>query len=150
MDWTLVAIMVGGGLTLILIVAVILNRAWGNFPGPASGLPPTMPPSTPTFVPPATPSPPDLPAGAPIGGMVPITHPLIRQALLKGMERGGSPYISYFIKDGEQIYLLPDRIADLKQREDITRLFTAVQHGDAHFSFSEIIRVVQELTNKRS
>jgi hypothetical protein len=83
------------------------------------------------------------------GSMVPVTHPMLRQAVMAAMERGGSAYALYFIKDGETLYLVPSRIADPQQRERVTRLFASIHSGDSSsFSFSEVIQVVQEMTKK--
>ncbi|NTW02882.1 MAG: hypothetical protein HGA19_16645, partial [Oscillochloris sp.] len=46
MDWMLFIGIVSVGLILILFVLVMLNRAWGDFPGRISGLPPVMPPNS--------------------------------------------------------------------------------------------------------
>lgn len=148
-----------GGIVIILIALVMLNRAWGDFPGQASGLPPAQPPMSSLSPPPVARSlspPPgslqsvgELPAGAPAGSMVPVTHPMVRQAVIAALERGGSPYALYFIKDGETVYLVPSRIADLQQREIATRIFTSLNRTDGGgLSFSDIVRVMQELGRK--
>ncbi len=151
MDWMLVAGIVAVGAIMVVVVLVMLNRAWGDFPGRISGLPPAQPPSPGQGQPPLA-GPPaigELSAGAPAGGLVPVTHPLIRQAILTAMARGGTPYATYFIKDGEAVYLVPGRIADPQQRENMTRLFASINSGDSNsISFSEVIRVVQEMTKK--
>jgi hypothetical protein len=152
---------VGGGLILILIVVLMLNRAWGSF-GQTSGLPPAQPPLPPAPPPiklsslsselPSNPPPEQgqLPAGAPEGSMVPVTHPLVRQAVIAAIERGGNPTATYFIKDGDAVYLVPSRIADLQQRQIALRIFTSLNQGDGgNISFKDIIRVVQELGRKQ-
>ncbi|MBX0326481.1 hypothetical protein K2Z83_02080 [Oscillochloris sp. ZM17-4] len=159
MDWTLVAGIVAIGVVVILIALVMLNRAWGNFPGRVSGLPPAMPPEQPSLSRPSTFSagptaelePPamDLPAGAPAGSLVPVTHPMVRQAVMTAMERGGSPYALYFIRDGETLYLVPSRIADQRQREMLTRMFTSLNSdSDGSIGMGDIIRVMQDLAKK--
>ncbi|WP_129627503.1 hypothetical protein [Candidatus Oscillochloris fontis] len=142
MDWTLVAIFIVAGLVLIVFVLVMLNRAWGNFPSRGGEFSsPTLPPS-PSPLASAT-----LPDSAPDVGLVPVIHPMVRNAVLSALERGGSPYSIYFVKEGESVYLVPTRIADPQQREVLTRMFTALNSDDdsTSISFGDIIRVLQEL-----
>jgi hypothetical protein len=158
MDLILIVGIVGVGLIIFAVVAVMLNRAWGDFPGRISGLPPTMPTSQPPSSRPSSfsaPSMSDAPPMAdtlditPNGEMIPINHPLVRKAVVASLERGGSPYALYFIKDGEAIYLVPSRIADQQQREVVTRLFTSLNNdSDGSLSFGDVIRVMQDLGRK--
>ncbi|MEI7770176.1 MAG: hypothetical protein WCI67_09325 [Chloroflexales bacterium] len=146
MDLIIFASIVGVGLIIFLVVLVMLNRAWGDFPGRISGLPPPPPPRP---APPlaATPLAAEMTDITPNGGLVPVNHPLVRRAVMAALERGGSPYALYFIKDGEVIYLVPTRIADPQQREQATRLFASMNasNGDATPPLAEAIRVIQEL-----
>lgn len=142
MDWTLVAIFIVAGLVLVVFVLVMLNRAWGNFPNRAGEFtPPSLPPSPPPLA--ST----NIPDSVPDLGMVPVIHPMVRKAVLSALERGGSPYSFYFVKENESIYLVPTRIADPQQREVLTRMFTALNSGGSSddISFGDIIRVLQEL-----
>ncbi len=142
MDWTLVAIFIVAGLVLVVFVLVMLNRAWGNFPTRTDVFaPPTLPPSPPPL---ATAN---IPDSSPDVGLVPVIHPMVRKAVLSALERGGSPYSLYFVKEGESVYLVPTRIADPQQREMLTRMFTALNSGGGSddISFGDIIRVLQEL-----
>ncbi|NNJ09018.1 hypothetical protein EKD04_001610 [Chloroflexales bacterium ZM16-3] len=159
MDLYLFISIVAGGVVVILIVLVMLNRAWGNFPGKVSGLPPTMSSSqpmtsqqSPLSAAPLTEMAPeemDLPAGAPVGSLVPVTHPMVRQAVLAALDRGGSPYALYFIKDGEMVYLVPRRIADQQQREMLTRMFTSLNgDSDGSIGMGDIVRVLQDMAKK--
>jgi hypothetical protein len=145
---------VAAGLLVILIVIVMLNRAWGDFPGRVSGLPPSMPPTISQPPAPMSSAPqmaeePPM-AGAPAGGLVPVSHPMVRRAVLAAMERGGSPYALYFIRDGEAVYLVPGRIADPQQRELVTRTFTSLHEGKAggDLPIGDMMRVIQELGKK--
>lgn len=159
MDWTLVVIIVAGGVVIILIALAMLNRAWGDFPGKTSGLPPMMPPMMPPSPPPspgpASFSPPselpamELPAGAMSGTLVPVMHPMVRRAVLAAMERGGTPASIYFIRDGETLYLVPSRIADPQQRQVMIRMFTSLNNDtDGNLSLGDVVRVLQEMTRK--
>ncbi len=146
MDWMFITGIVAVGLLLAVIVLVMLNRAWGNFPGPISGLPPDQP--IPSRA--AAPSVPldDTLEMTPNGGMVPVNHPLLRRAVMAALERGGSPYALYFVRDGEMVYLIPSRIADPLQCEQLTRLFTAMNStnsGEELPSLGEAIRIIQEM-----
>ncbi|NTW03808.1 MAG: hypothetical protein HGA19_21465 [Oscillochloris sp.] len=87
----------------------------------------------------------EIPSVVPDGGLVPVNHPMVRQAVVAAMERGGSPYALYFIKDGETVYLVPNRIADIQQREIVTRMFTSLNSSGGTIAFGDIIRVMQEL-----
>jgi hypothetical protein len=144
---------VAAGLIVILIVIVMLNRAWGDFPGRVSGLPPSMPPTTSQPPPPMSLAPqmaeePPM-AGAPAGGLVPVSHPMVRQAVLAAMERGGSPYALYFIREGEAVYLVPGRIADPQQRAMVARMFTSLNEGGGGgLPLGDMMRVIQELGKK--
>ncbi|MEI6778496.1 MAG: hypothetical protein WCK70_16485 [Chloroflexales bacterium] len=150
MDWMLITGIVAVGLLLAVIVLVMLNRAWGNFPGPISGIPSDQPlPSRAAA--PSAPLDNALEEMTPNGGMVPVNHPLLRRAVMAALERGGSPYALYFIRDGEAVYLIPSRIADPQQREQLTRLFTAMDstsNGEGLPSLGEAIRMIQEMGKK--
>ncbi|MEI7645056.1 MAG: hypothetical protein WCJ55_12340 [Chloroflexales bacterium] len=152
MDWMLITGIVAVGLLLAVIVLVMLNRAWGDFPGRISGLPPSQPlsarPTSPVVSPlSAVPPLPDTLDVTPNDGMIPITHPLLRQAVAKALERGGSPYALYFIRDGEAVYLVPSRIANPQQREQLTRLFASLNSGGGEDvpAFGDVIRMMQDL-----
>lgn len=149
MDWMFITGSVAVGLLLAVIMLVMLNRAWGNFPGPISGIPPDQP--TPSRA--AAPSAPldNTLEVTPNGGMVPVNHPLLRRAVMAALERGGSPYALYFIRDGEAVYLIPSRIADPQQREQLTRLFTAMDStnsGEGLPPLGEAIRMIQKMGKK--
>lgn len=150
MDWTLVIAIVAGGLVVILIALAMLNRARGDFPGRASGLPPSMTPppvSGPDLF--APPPAGELPAGAPSGSLVPVAHPLVRRAVLSALERGGTSASTYFIRDGETVYLVPSRIADPGQRETVTRMFASLNNDtDGNISLGDMMRMLQEMGRK--
>lgn len=152
LDLVTVAIIFLAGLVAIGLTMWMLNRAWGNFPSRA-GLPPT--PLSPGPAPYDAAAPADeawldesveLPAGAPADGLVPVTHPMVVRAVQQAMDRPGSPYATYFIRDGERVYLALYRIADPAQREQARRLFAGLNSGDFGGSeLSDLIRLVQQL-----
>lgn len=118
MDPMLLLVFVVGGLVLFGIVVLMLNRAWGDFPSKVS-TPPSDPlrPSTQSSAPTQewaqshAAAEPELPAGAPSDGLIQVKHPLVHRTIAQALERGGSPYATYFMRDGETIYLNLDRIA---------------------------------------
>jgi hypothetical protein len=66
---------------------------------------------------------------------------------MAALERGGSPYALYFVREGEAVYLVPSRIADPQQRELATRMFASLNSGGAggDLPLGDIMRVMQEL-----
>jgi hypothetical protein len=161
MEIVSVALLVLAGLALLGLVAFMLNRAWGDFPK-TSALPGGPPPSTkggPGSA--ARPAPPadddlepleprELPAGAPAGSRIAVEHPLVRRAIEQSMQKGGSPYAGYFIRDGETIYLNLARIADPGQRQRIAAMVREVNGKEAgDSSILDSIRAVQELMRLR-
>jgi hypothetical protein len=154
MDLIVIVGVVSAGLLISVVVLVMLNRAWGDFPGRISGLPPAMSSRStgpsPMPMAGAAPALAEMPEASPNNGLVPITHPMVRQAVAAALERGGSPYSLYFIRDGEEIYLVPTRIADPQQRELVTRMFTSLSNGGGEsLPLGDIIRVMQELGKKK-
>lgn len=162
MDITTVLVIAALAALAIGVSAFMLNRAWGDFPRragpPDSGPSPVPPASSPAWG--AAPADTDdegdedewgedeprLPAGAPEGGLIPVTHPLVRRAVEAALERGGSSYATYFIRDGEQIFLAAYRIADPAERDRVTRLFAGLNSGDVSgLDFGEIYSVMQQL-----
>lgn len=149
-DLTTVAVIFFGGLIAIGLSAYMLNRAWGNFPTRA-GLPPTPLSPTPARAPaPAPAEAPaaadDLPAGAPADGLIPVTHPLVVRAVQQALERPGSPYATYFIRDGERVFLALYRIADPGQRETARRVFAGLNDGDpSAVGASDLMRLLGQL-----
>jgi hypothetical protein len=148
---TIIVIFVAG-LLAIGVAAYMLNRAWGDFPrraGPYGGT--GGPPRSPE--PARDPAPadddahePELPAGAPEGGLIPVTEPTVRAAVERALERPGSPYAAYFIRDGDRLYLAAHRIADPLQRAQVTSLFQRLNSGDfAGLNFSDLIGAIQKL-----
>jgi hypothetical protein len=128
-----VAIIFVAGLALLGLTAWMLNRAWGDFPSRA-GQPPAPPMPLPTFTldKDATGDADEgapLPAGAVSSNLVEVTHPMVLRAVQQAMERPGSPYATYFIRDGEHVFLVLTRIADPIQRETARRLFTGLNSG---------------------
>jgi hypothetical protein len=158
MDFTTVLIMFVAGLAALGLTLYMLNRAWGDFPRrPDRPGPPPSPAST--RLAPPSPADPDpaasgpgdaddapLPAGAPAADLIPITSPTVRQAVERAMERGGSPYATYFIRHGDQIYLAAHRIADPMQRAQVVRVFRGL-NGDnlSGVALAEAISALQRL-----
>ncbi len=158
LDLTTVAIIFGAGLLALGLTAWMLNRAWGDFPsraGPGLGLPPTPPSPEPLgpFAPPPDDEgeqdgdePAELPAGAPAEGLIPVSHPLVLRAVQQSLERPGSPYATYFIRDGEQVYLALYRIADPGQREMAKRIFEGLNSGElGDVGPSDLMRLLGQL-----
>lgn len=139
------------GLIIILVVVFILNRAWGDFPGRVAGLPPPITPNMP-------PNPPTNSFSPTLEGfarsdteatLVSVQHPLVKRAVLAALERGGSPYALYFVKEGDLVYFVPNRVADMQQRDVLIRMFNSLNSDDDNnISFADIIRVLQELGRK--
>ena len=161
MEIVTVAILVLAGLAVLGLAAFMLNRAWGDFPK-TSALPGGPPPSTrggPGKL--ARPDPPadddleplgprELPAGAPAGSLIAVEHPLVRRAIEQSMQKGGSPYAAYFIRQGDAVYVNLARIADPAQRERIAAMLHEVNgKGSSGMSMTELMRAVQELTRLR-
>lgn len=161
MDITTILIIAVMGLLAIGAAAFMLNRAWGDFPrrvGPLDrGPSPIAPSRSPAWE--TAPADDDegedgwgedgeqpLPAGAPEGGLIPVTHPLVQRAVEAALERGGSPYAAYFLRDGERLYLAAYRIADPAEREQAIRLFQGINSGSmASGDLKDMISVIQRL-----
>ena len=158
MNLLVIVIVVVAILLTIGLAAYMLNRAWGDFPRRLSPLDYAQPPnpSSPTPAWGTASAPADdkdnadaaaLPAGAPDNGLILVTHPLVRQVVAQALERGGSPYATYFIRDGERIYLAAYRIADPIQRAQAIQIFQGFNGGDmSGVNFGEIIRVLQQMS----
>jgi hypothetical protein len=149
-----------GGLALLAAIAalLVLNRSWGSFPNRAGILPPLGPSA------PGTSSAPSTPAAAPweeqpldrsadaapvleladaAGGLVAITHPMVRRATERALERGGSA-ANYLVRDGEQVCFDFSRIQDPAQRQeayDLMRRFNAGQDVDLNTMIKLINRI---------
>jgi hypothetical protein len=156
MDWLPILIIIGLGGIVIAIALVMLNRAWGDFPG-RIGVPP-QPPTVGRQSP--WPAPEDdfadydLPdaaipdAGPPTTGMIPLQHPLVRQAALQAIERGGfdNPYTQYLFRRGDEVLLNLDAISDPEQRARVAQVVYATNHGgEVGLSMIEIFRALNQL-----
>lgn len=151
MDLLTIVIIAGAGLVVIALAAYMLNRAWGDFPRRAGQLP-DQPSSA--LLPHSAPYAPFVAeheeepgfAGAPHEGLIPITNPMMLRAVNTAMDRGGSPYAAYFLRDGERVFLAAYRIADPLQREQLTRLFEGLNSGNLEgVSPVELIRIINQL-----
>jgi hypothetical protein len=138
-----------GGLALvaIIIASVVLNRSWGSFPSRAGMLPPAGSAAPGMSRQPDAAAPaawgdqqlgtPDHPVAAleppgVHGGLVPITHALVRRSAEQALERGGS-VTRYIVRQGEQVYFDFSQIADPTQRQeayDLMQRFNAGQDVD--------------------
>jgi hypothetical protein len=162
MDLMTVGIIFVAGLITFGVVIFMLNRAWGDFPRRAGPLDHDLAQLTGSRRPAWGAAPADdddddddldaalagdaLPAGAPEGGLVPITNPQVRMAVERALERGGTPYATYFLRDGDRYYLAAHRIADPVERARIVRLFQGLNGGDlTGVNFGELISVIQRL-----
>ncbi|RRR72827.1 MAG: hypothetical protein EI684_09655 [Candidatus Viridilinea halotolerans] len=150
MDWTLFFTIVGLGVVLIALVAGMLNRAWGDFAQHAPKIEElearlrqearwSAPPPV------AEADEPELPAGAPGEDMIPVSHPLLKQAISRAMVSGGTPAATYFVREGDAIYLAAYRIADPDQREQVTKLFRALHDADDQASIFELLQAIKRL-----
>lgn len=151
-DLTTIAIIFVAGLVAIGLTVWMLNRAWGDFPSRAGAV------SPPTPLPGAQ-APPDeamddeggeegagLPAGASSGNLVEVTHPLVLRAVRQAMQRPGSPYATYFIDDGERVFLVLSRIADPAQRETARRLFAGLNSGElGEVGMGDLVQMLNQL-----
>lgn len=159
LDPLTIAIIFLAGLVAIGLAAFVLNRAWGDFPTRLR-LPDGTPERSPSPAPgwetaPTHPGEADapeleehtpLPAGAPEDELIPVNHPLVKRAVAQALERGGTPYATYFVRHGEQIYLAAYRIADPEQRAQLTRLFLSLNRGELEgIDLGSLIRAVQQL-----
>jgi hypothetical protein len=160
MDLVTVAVIFGAGILLLGVIVFMLNRAWGDFP----------PRLTPPHEEAPSPAPQrfgagallgaweiasieedeeeeeDLPAGASADDLIPVTHPQVKLAVQQAIERGGTPYATYFIRDGERVYLVASRIADPAQRAQAVRLFQGLNSGNLEGSnMIDMIRTIQQL-----
>jgi hypothetical protein len=158
MELMTVAIVFVAGLLLLGVIVFMLNRAWGDFPTrltPPYQEAPAPRRSAAEALLATWDSGPDeedeegeagLPAGASAENLIPVTHPQVRLAVLQALERGGTPYATYFIRDGEQVYLVASRIADPAQRDRTVRAFQALNGGDpGGVSLIDMVRTMQQL-----
>ncbi len=154
MDLTIIALLFVAGLALLGLVLWMLNRAWGDFPskvGPQMGLPLTSSEAKPTSLaqgdpPDSAPASGELPPGASADDFVLVAHPLVRRAVEQALARGGSPYATFFIRDGERIYLVLSRIADPAQRELARQVFAGINDGNlSGIGLNEIIQLLGQL-----
>jgi hypothetical protein len=157
MDFATVAIIFVAGLLLLGVIVFMLNRAWGDFPtrltppyqdGPARRGSPER-----ALLAPFEDEEEDeedeeerLPAGAAPENLIPVTHPQVRLAVTQALERGGTPYATYFIREGERVYLVASRIADPAERARVVRLFQGLNGGDlTGLNMVDMIRTIQQL-----
>ncbi|WP_129674188.1 hypothetical protein [Candidatus Chloroploca sp. Khr17] len=163
MNGTVVVILacVVGALSLLALTIWMLNRAWGeNFPGSGGTLPSELLDQyqvTTSHRPQVEPTrhEDDLsswwandddeqtqgPAGSPTSEMVEITHTAVRQAILTSLERGGSPYATFFVQDDDKVYLALYRIHDPAQRATAQRVVEGLNDGRLNaFSLMETLR----------
>lgn len=159
MDWNIFLIIVAVGVVLLGFAAWMLHRSWGDFPKKLN-VHELETPIKREFSWAAQRSDDDddnddddddhewaersLPAGAPDDGMILVTHPGVRNAITQAIERGGSPYASYFVRDGDRIYLAAYRISDPDQRAQVTQLFQSINNGEiGGLSIYDLLQVLK-------
>jgi hypothetical protein len=137
MDLTTLAIIGAVGLAVLAVSIFMLNRAWGDFPTRAGRLDDSPAPRAaesslwPAWD--AAPAdneqdnqwgePRELPAGASSENLIPVENPTVKRLMDKALDQAGSPYATYFLRDGERIYFVASRIADPAQRAQAVRVF---------------------------
>lgn len=155
MDLATVAIIFVAGLLLLGVIVFMLNRAWGDFPtrltppyqdGPARRGAPEEALLASLDDDEEYEEDERLPAGAASENLIPVTHPQVRLAIMQALERGGTPYATYFIREGERVYLVASRIADPAERARVVRLFQGLNGGDlTGVNMVDMIRTIQQL-----
>jgi hypothetical protein len=154
MDWLPFLFIFGIGAIVITVVLFMLNRAWGDFPGRISALPPPLEAASPRRAGWSPEEDDDLAdaaipdAAPPTEGSIVIQHPLVRQAAIQAIERGGvdNPYIHYLYRRGEDVYLNLDAIPNPQQRARIAQVIhTTNNGGEVGLSMIEVIRAISQL-----
>lgn len=149
MDWYLFFYIMGIGILMLSLVFWMLKRAWGDFDqhGPRLEDFEPSPRQAPRWDEPEHDAldEPLLPAGAPSEDMIPVSHPLLKQALNRAMLSGGTPASTYFVREDDEIYLAAYRIADPEQREQVTRLFRSLGDAGDNASVFELLQAIKHL-----
>ncbi|PDW04982.1 hypothetical protein [Candidatus Viridilinea mediisalina] len=149
MDWTLFFYIMGFGIVLLSLVVWMLNRAWGDFDqhGPRVEDVERQAHQASSWGEPLldAPTEPHLPAGAPDEDLIPVSHPLLKQAIRRALANGGTPASTYFVREDDEIYLAAYRIADPEQREQVTRLFRSLGDAGDQASVFELLQAIKHL-----
>lgn len=157
MTWWIIVGIAVAVLIVLAITLMMLNRAWGEFPGRA-GMPSAspQPESRPTpsliwqSVDDAFDADDEEPGSGSLqtSGLIPVLNPVIRRAVEHALERGGSSYALYFVREGDNLFLNLDRIPDPETRLKLARTFHSLNNGDADLpglSLGEMIRAIGQL-----
>ncbi|GIV96649.1 MAG: hypothetical protein KatS3mg057_1306 [Herpetosiphonaceae bacterium] len=152
MDETMLVMIVLGGLGVLALMVLMLNRSWGNFP---------TRPSQPFEQQSPEPwrsgwetdgaitgqiSSVDQPAHGttePIPGLIPIEHPMVQRAAQNALRKGDKT-ARFIVQDGDRLYLSLDHISDPEQRRiayEVLRRFNAGENIDIR-SFFTVIRQI--------
>ncbi len=161
---TTVAIIFFAGLVALGLTLWMLNRAWGDFPsrvGPGDGRPLALHAQGLALAAEDEDEDDDeydddedddededddLPAGAPAESLIEITHPVVRRAVQQALERPGSPSGTFFIRNGERVFLALYRIADPHERELVRDIFEGLNRGDtSDVELVDLLRALNRL-----
>ncbi|MCU0493262.1 MAG: hypothetical protein MUD01_16875 [Chloroflexaceae bacterium] len=141
MDITQAIIILVTGVAMVIATLVMLNRSWGDFSSRPPPLPPPLPPTppleddAPALPTPTTETPP------PEGRIrIPPDQAMIYQAALRAYNEQ-SAVGQYLVREGEELYIDLDRVADPQQRMALAQVaevlnrrgFLSIQHTMALF-----------------
>lgn len=154
MDLLMVVIIFVAGLFTIGVAAYMLNRAWGDFPSQITLPPEVFSSSAPSRRSEATPGAweeqeDEEESTQTFSDHVPVTHPVMRRAISDALDRGGSPFATYFIRNGDAIFFVPERVPDPEQREQLRQIFQGLHSGDlSSVPMSALTRLLGQLSRR--
>lgn len=155
MDTTTVIILAVTALAMLGGAVYMLNRSWGDFPSRIALPPEQEAPARPrsdwtaadteeAAIHEAAPA-----QGAPliVGGLMPIEHPMLRQAALRALAENNTT-AQYIVQDGDKLYLALDRISDPQQRFAAERAIQILQQGGM-LSILDTLKLLSRGRNER-
>jgi hypothetical protein len=152
MEMMLFLALFGGGLLVALVIMVMLQRAWGDFPGSGSQLPPAQMPIPGQSIEPE----PDIDDDAelfdqehiPTSGLVAVENVFVRRALEQVLSRPGTPVQQHFVRQDQTIYLNLDSIGDPQRRAQAGRAIMLANQGNIT-SWGDLARLLQTISDRR-